>query len=165
MRKNAAIGIIFDENKSHVLLVKRHDVPIWVLPGGGIDHEESSKEAVIREVLEETGLEVKIIRKVAEYTPINNLARPTEVYECSTLCGNLQQSAETVDINFFPVKQLPKNFFSLHQEWVHDALQNHSEVIQRSLNNVTYWNLIKYFLQHPSWVVRFLFTLIRNKDH
>lgn len=34
MRKNAAIGVIFNSNKSQVLLVKRQDIPLWVLPGG-----------------------------------------------------------------------------------------------------------------------------------
>ena len=63
MRKNAAIGIIFNQERAEVLLVKRQDVPVWVLPGGGVESDENSGDAVVREVLEETGLRVKVIRK------------------------------------------------------------------------------------------------------
>ena len=161
MRKNAAIGIIFNNNKSQVLLIKRQDVPVWVLPGGGIEDDESSHEAVLREVLEETGLSVKAIRKVAEYTPINKLTRFTETYECCFIEGHLRQGDETGAINFFPIHQLPKNFFFLHKQWLEDALENHTTLIQRPLSNVTYWNFTKYFLRHPLWVTRFLWTLFK----
>nr|NGY95760.1 hypothetical protein [Neochlamydia sp. AcF84] len=164
MRKNAAIGVIFNSNKSQVLLVKRQDIPLWVLPGGGVEDNESSCQAVIREVLEETGLTVQVLRKVAEYTPINKLSRFTEIYECSPLKGNLQKGAETREIDFFPLQQLPKHFFFLHKEWLQDALKDEPHVIYRSLNHVTYINLIKYFFKHPTWVLRFLMTLMKNKE-
>ncbi len=162
MRRNAAIGVIFNQDRSQVLLVKRQDVPVWVLPGGGVEEGENSSDAVIREVLEETGLTVTIVRKVAEYTPINNLARFTEIYECAHLEGSLQKGPETRAIQFFPIKQLPKNLFFVHEEWLQDAFKNLSNPIQRPLNNVTYWNLAKYFLRHPFWVLRFLSTLMKS---
>lgn len=45
-----------------VLLIKRGHFPFrntWALPGGHIKENESEKKAVIREVMEETGLEFK----------------------------------------------------------------------------------------------------------
>jgi len=162
MRTNAAIGIVFNQSRTKVLLVKRQDVPVWVLPGGGVDQGELSTTTVVREVLEETGLNVKVIRKVAEYTPINNLARFTEIYECQPLQGVLKKGAETKEVAFFSLHQLPKHLFFIHKEWLEDALKNRSEIIQRSLNQVTYWNLIKFFLKHPSWVIRFFATLAKQ---
>lgn len=160
MRQNAAIGIVFNAEKNKVLLVKRWDVPVWVLPGGGIEAGEDPRQAVVREVLEETGLHVTIIRKVAEYTPINNLARFTEVYECAYLAGDLSKGVETREIEYFSINHLPQNLFFLHEEWILDALKENPEVIKRPLNNITYWNFIKYFFKHPTWVIRFLKTLI-----
>lgn len=164
MRKNAAIGVIFNEDRSQVLLVKRCDVPVWVLPGGGVESGESSSETVIREILEETGLHVKVMRKVAEYTPINKLASFTEIYECSAIAGHLTKGSETDAISFFPINQSPKNFFFLHEEWLQDAIRNIPEIIKRPLDDVTYWNFAKYFLRHPTWVIRFLFTLTKKDN-
>ena len=43
-----------------VLLIKRRDFGVWLLPGGGIDAGESAAEAAVREAQEETGLEVEL---------------------------------------------------------------------------------------------------------
>lgn len=160
MRKNAALGVILSKDRSYVLLVKRQDVPVWVLPGGGIEAGEKSEDAVLREVNEETGLKVEITRKIAEYSPINQLACFTELYECHAIEGSLQEGEETRAINFFPIDNLPKNLFFLHKEWLEETLQNHTYIIQRKLNNVTYWNFAKFFLRHPHWVLRFLYTMV-----
>ena len=53
--KSGATALIFKDKRSQVLMIKRRDVPLWVLPGGSIDANESPEEAVVREVLEETG--------------------------------------------------------------------------------------------------------------
>lgn len=47
-----------------VLVIKRGKPPFeghWSIPGGGVDHGESLRDAVHREVREETGLEIEII--------------------------------------------------------------------------------------------------------
>ena len=66
--KTAAAIIEFPDNK--ILLVKR-GIPVfrgyWALPGGKVEPEETVEEAVIREVKEETGLTVAIIKKIGEY--------------------------------------------------------------------------------------------------
>lgn len=61
--RDAARVIILDENNK-VLLVRGHDVDQpartwWFTVGGGIDPGESSREAAIREVWEETGLRLE----------------------------------------------------------------------------------------------------------
>ncbi len=49
---------------SEVLLIQRSDLPVWALPGGGVDNGESVAQAATREALEETGLEVALTRLV-----------------------------------------------------------------------------------------------------
>ncbi len=52
-----AIAIIFDA-QGRVLLCHRRDLDVWNLPGGWVESRELPTEAVVREVREETGLEV-----------------------------------------------------------------------------------------------------------
>ncbi|MBE0699228.1 MAG: NUDIX domain-containing protein, partial [Anaerolineaceae bacterium] len=62
----AAFAIIFDA-EGRVLLCHRRDMDAWNLPGGGLENGELPTECVIREVTEETGLEVAIERLVGVY--------------------------------------------------------------------------------------------------
>lgn len=80
LMKKSAIAIIFNDTKTKLLLIKRRDVPVWVLPGGGLEENEVPFEGAVREALEETGLTVKIERQVAEYQPINRLAAQTYTF-------------------------------------------------------------------------------------
>lgn len=153
--KECVIGIVFNPSKSEVLLTRRRDVPIWVLPGGGIEEGESPEEALIREVSEETGLQVSIARKTGYYYPINRLAGPTHVFECLTTTGTPQLSPETCSIAFFPLSQLPKIFFPVHHDWLNDALEN-IVLVRKPIDRVTYLEVFKYFLQHPLITIRAL---------
>lgn len=155
---SAAIGIIFNNDRTEVLILKRNDVPVWVLPGGGIDPGETPEDAVLREIHEETGLQVQIHKKVGEYTPINKLAHQTYVFECKTIGGQLSTGPEALEIGYYPIKSLPRSFFFIHYDWLQDALKNVPEVIKRPLTRITYLELFKYFLKHPILVIRVILS-------
>jgi mutator protein MutT len=54
-----AVAVIADPRG--VLVVRRRDrVPPWVFPGGKIEPDETPAEAAVREVAEETGVEVSV---------------------------------------------------------------------------------------------------------
>lgn len=159
----AAIGIIFNSDKTHVLLIKRKDVPIWVLPGGGIDPEETAEAAIIREIQEETGFLVQIERKCAEYTPINRLAAFTSVFICHIQEGQASLSSETADIQFHSLSALPSTFFDIHYDWLKEALHS-SILIQKPLTTLTYFKALKYLLRHPLHVIRYTLTRLKNRS-
>lgn len=154
--KDCVIGIIFNPDKTEVLLTRRRDIPIWVLPGGGIEEGEPCEAAVIREISEETGLNVAINRKTGHYYPVNHLANTTHVFECRTLSGSPKLSVETRDIGFFPLSHLPKAFFPLHEEWLSDALEEHAHPLRKPIASVTYAAIFQYFFKHPIIVLRSL---------
>lgn len=154
----SAIGVVFDESKARILLIKRRDVPIWVLPGGGVEENENPEDAVIREIYEETGLAVQLYRPVAIYSPINSLANLTYLFECKVKDGVLTVGDETRELAFFPIDNLPTPFFFIHNDWLNDALKNQSDIIQKPLNQVTYLALFRYFLRHPLHVARFFLS-------
>jgi 8-oxo-dGTP pyrophosphatase MutT (NUDIX family) len=158
--RECALGIVFSKDRSKVLLIKRRDIPIWVLPGGGIDDHETPADAAVREVFEESGLRVKLIRKTGEYAPVNLLTARTHVYECYPIGGTLQNGDESLETAFFALDELPKPFLELHLEWIADALLNRSHVIEKPIASVTYWRVVKFFFLHPLIVLRALFARI-----
>jgi ADP-ribose pyrophosphatase YjhB (NUDIX family) len=152
------IGVIFSKNRTEVLLIKRRDVPVWVLPGGGIEKNELPEKAIVREIKEETGLKVKIKKQVGIYYPINRLSRLTYLYECLPLEGQLEIGEETKEIIFFSIKNLPKYLPPPFVSWIYDAHKNLDHIIKKKLTNITYLSLIKNLVLHPILVIRFLLS-------
>ncbi len=158
-KKNISVaGIIFSKDRKNVLLIKRRDVPVWVLPGGGIENRETNEQAIIREIFEETGFSVTIKKKVGKYFPINKLSKETDLFECDIINGDATIGEETKDIRFFPVTSLPKKIPPPYVEWITDAHKNLPYIIKKKLNSITYLNLLKNFILHPILVIRFLLS-------
>ena len=66
--KTSTAIIPYPDNK--ILLIKRNTIPFkgyWALPGGRMDPGETVEQTIVREVKEETGLDVTIVSKVGEY--------------------------------------------------------------------------------------------------
>ena len=65
MRTRAAAILI---QNNHIALIERHRAGrhYFSFPGGGVDEGETAEQAVVREVHEELGLHVRVIRQVAE---------------------------------------------------------------------------------------------------
>lgn len=93
-----------------MLLVRRADNGRWAVPGGYMEPGESVTEACIREVWEETGLEVHVDRLIAVYsTPHILLEYPDgNRYQLVVLHfaaraagGKLNTSHETTEVRYF----------------------------------------------------------------
>lgn len=58
------VRVILLNEKGEILLVEQHHdgKDIWMVPGGGIEEGETSQDAAIREVMEETGLIIHVER-------------------------------------------------------------------------------------------------------
>ena len=52
--------VLDDENRMLMVCQHHEDRDIWMVPGGGIEEGESSLEAAVREVEEETGLDIEV---------------------------------------------------------------------------------------------------------
>lgn len=157
-KKQAIYGIIFNPERTEVLLVQRRDIPVWVLPGGGLDPKETPEEGALREVREETGLEVTLVRKVAEYLPVNKLTQLSHLFELRTVGGDPRMGPETRAVRFFPLNALPKLLPPPYAGWIHDAIHPKGEVIRKKIEGVSYFVLLKLFLLHPLLVGRYLLT-------
>ncbi|HLB52853.1 MAG TPA: NUDIX domain-containing protein [Chlamydiales bacterium] len=148
-------GLLFSPDRTEVLLVERRDVPVWVLPGGGVEKGEDPQYSIVREFLEETGLKVEVDRLIGCYHPINRLTKTTHLYECRRIEGELSLSEETRNIAFFPLQGLPKLLPPPYRDWIEDGFLYHPP-IEKKLDSITYLSLVKYFLSHPLLTSRFL---------
>lgn len=63
----AAYAVIVDDGQI-LLTWYSGAAPQWTLPGGGVEFDESIEDAVVREVLEETGFEVRVGRPLTTWS-------------------------------------------------------------------------------------------------
>ena len=54
-----------------ILILKDEDEALWMLPGGHVDDDTSSKDALLREIMEETGISNALVEEVV-YTAISD---------------------------------------------------------------------------------------------
>ncbi len=101
---------ILDPAADRILLVRRADNSRWAVPGGYMEPGESAAEAAAREVLEETGLQVRIGRLIAVYSnpnilleyPDGNRYQIVALYFAATpVSGELRPSSETTEVGYF----------------------------------------------------------------
>jgi ADP-ribose pyrophosphatase YjhB (NUDIX family) len=130
MTRIGTFAIIFDE-EGRILLGHRRDMDLWNLPGGAAESGEMPHEAVVREVREETGLEVRVSKLVGIYgkTDKDDLIF---LFRCAIIGGVLRQITTETDANrFFPPQALPPNLIPKHRERIADALAGHAQPIFR----------------------------------
>jgi 8-oxo-dGTP diphosphatase len=107
-------GLVFKDDQ--VLLIKRGREPglgQWSIPGGMVDAGETVKEAVQREIQEETGLVVEVLDLVEVFERIipNNQGRIQYHYVvldylCRVVGGRLEASSDAAEAFFTPISAL-----------------------------------------------------------
>ncbi|MFF5719795.1 NUDIX hydrolase [Streptomyces buecherae] len=104
----AASAVVTDD-EGRVLLQRRRDNGLWALPGGGMDMTDSLPGCAVREVREETGLDVEITGLVGTYTDPRHIIAYTdgEVRRQFNVCftarvigGTLTISDESTELRF-----------------------------------------------------------------
>lgn len=101
---------IFKDNK--ILLVHENN-GTWSLPGGWVDVLETVKSNTIKEVKEETGLDV-ITKKIIAIQDRNNHNKPIYAYGvckifvlCDVIGGKFEKNIETTETEYFSIDNLP----------------------------------------------------------
>jgi len=123
-------AVILDQGR--VLLSVRADLRGWELPGGNPERGESDEQSLVREVREETGLDVAVDSHVGDYTRTGLLPHVARVYRCRVLGGELETSLETARVAWFPTARVPGTLLPWYREPLADALAPSGVPVQRS---------------------------------
>lgn len=99
-------SVVLDD-QGRIALVHRKDNGLWALPGGGMELGESIEDCAVREVKEETGLDVEITGLIGVYTNPHHVMKydDGEVRQQFSLCyrtkllgGELGGDSESTDV-------------------------------------------------------------------
>jgi ADP-ribose pyrophosphatase YjhB (NUDIX family) len=122
-------AIIIDE-AGDILLQRRTDSGLWGLPGGSVELDETVLEALKREVVEETSLNVIDAEPMGVYCgPNQKFVYPNgDQVQCFAIAfivkkweGHPQADhVEGSEMRFFPSSQLPENLVPIHRETIKD---------------------------------------------
>ncbi len=146
--------IVLKKNKRGrilVLLVKRSDTLVWTLPGGRRESDESIQATAIREVKEETGFDVDIVKNLGIYTlPKLKVLGRVFIFIGRVVGGYAQISDETVKVKWFNANHLPYTLLPFHRQRIKDAILGKKNVQIRQ--NYTRGAIILHYIITP-WIL------------
>ncbi len=104
-------------SQGQILWQKRGDFGFWGLPGGILEINENLHECLVREVFEETRLQIVPLKLIGIYSsPDFDVTYPnhdevqqvTFLYDCMVISGQLAPDLnETLDLQWFPENEVP----------------------------------------------------------
>lgn len=108
-----AVGAAVGNERGELLLIKRADSGVWLYPTGWADVGYSAAEVVVKEVLEETGIEAEPLRLIAVLDGLRlgftRMPFYSLVFHCRAVGGELQaHPLECADVGWFAPDALPQ---------------------------------------------------------
>ncbi|YAR63158.1 NUDIX hydrolase [Bacillus cytotoxicus] len=129
-------AVVLVINKKGEVLLQQRTEPYgkWGLPGGLMELGESPEETAYREVYEETGIHVKNLRLIHVFSGANYFTKlangdefqsVTTAYYTDEYEGNLNMNtAEAVQLAFFPIRELPDYMVGSHKKIIETYEKN-----------------------------------------
>lgn len=110
-----SVTVLVTDEARRVLLVRHSDKNVWVAPGGMVEPDETPQQAAIREMQEETGCAVELLRITGafggpefrlQYQNGDRVAYVMTVFEARIVGGKLQPDGEeTLETRFFSFEE------------------------------------------------------------
>jgi len=125
-----AVGA-FVRKESRLLMVLRKYPPragLWTLPAGFMEYDEAPEETAVREVKEETGLDVSVPATGGLFSVYRAGDDPRTrvvliLFEADIVGGKLKPGDDALKAEFFPLDNLPEDIaFSAHRRALSDYL-------------------------------------------
>jgi 8-oxo-dGTP diphosphatase len=126
------------ERHGRYLLARRRDIGWWNLPGGGLEAGETVDEGLAREVHEEVGVEIEIVRLVGVYS------KPGKQEVVLTFLCRLRDpqaqpttSEEVSEVAWSSPEALPADLLPKHRQRLEDVLLGRPEAVVRAQRSST----------------------------
>ncbi len=123
--------ILVINKKGEILLTQRKDVPLWVIPGGHLEKNETPEKAVKRELFEETGLNVGKVNLVACYSRGQQIMEFLLKANASSQVI-INQSPEVRNAGWFSPKHLPTPTSLYELKRIEEGLSSSGKIFNRS---------------------------------
>jgi ADP-ribose pyrophosphatase YjhB (NUDIX family) len=106
-----------------VLAVRRRDNRHWEPPGGVLELHETFEQGLRREVLEETGIEVRVERLTGVY---KNMPRGIValVFRCSPISGRLVPTDEALSVHWLTIEEIRQRMDPAYVVRITDAFSD-----------------------------------------
>ncbi len=131
-----AFGIILDKQQ-RILLCHRRDMDLWNLPGGGVEKGESPWEGCVREVNEETGLKVEVVKLHGVYYKDRLKDEIVFSFLCRCHGGKLRVNNEADNLKYFYYKEIPRNFSPNQKERISDFMLNRERLVLKKQTGIS----------------------------
>lgn len=100
------------QGKPHVLVLRHQNGGHWAFPKGHVEARETEEETAAREILEETGLKVKLdtgFRRVVTFSPKPRVMKDVVYFAAKPTGGRLKrQEAEVMEIRWLTMGEALK---------------------------------------------------------
>ena len=136
MKDVGAVATIFDDQGRVLLVHQTYKGSKWAWPGGVVEEDEAPWTAVVREVKEETGLDVQVVRLVGVYHIADRNSLGFQ-FLCRVVSGELHVDGQEIsEARFFDPARLPVPMTQPARQRVVDALANCVEPFFREFNRL-----------------------------
>lgn len=130
-------GLVVEDNKILMIAHKKGSEIYWLLPGGGVEYQESLDEALKREFLEELGLDVTVgdIAIIADSIEPNGKRHIINIiFWCKLINQSIRLGNEKIlyDFSFKPLEELANVvMYPPLNEYIIQLLHNKNEKIYK----------------------------------
>ena len=123
-----AVGAVVGNDRGEILLVQRADSGVWLYPTGWADVGYSASEVAVKEVGEETGIDVEPVRLIAVLDGLRlgftRIPLYSLVFHCKVVGGELRaHPLECRDAGWFAERDLPAPLAGRGERWAEQAFR------------------------------------------
>jgi len=125
-----AVDVVTFLDEDKIVLIKRAAPPfkdLYAIPGGFVEYGETVEDAAVREVREETGLDVKLLGVIGVYSKPDRDPRGHVVsiaYLAEAVGGSLKPSTDAKEVKVFKVNEIPEKLAFDHEDVLRDGIKS-----------------------------------------